>query len=294
MTNLTYGVIDVGSNSVRLLVSKDGKTINKFARVTRLSLGMTVDKTLNEDSIKRTIDALSFFKNMALNEYKVDKLFVFATAGVRYAKNKSYFLEKVKSQLDLDVDVISGEIEAEIGALGALNGSDGGFIDVGGKSTEIVAISNGKTIYKNSIEIGVVTLTEKFNQNVVDISSYCKSILEKNISSFTSFGGYFTIVGGSATTLASIVLKIKEYDFRLIDGQILTIEQVFDTVANLSKIDVLERRKHYCIQEGREDVVLSGAVLIYELMKFLKLSKIVVRDCDNLEGYLIKKVEKND
>ena len=181
MTNLTYGVIDVGSNSVRLLISKNGQTINKFAIITRLSKGLTDGGVLSEDSIKRTIDALSFLKEKAIKEYNVDELFAFATAGVRYAKNKIDFINACKRELDLDLDVVSGETEAEIGALGALSGSDGGFIDVGGKSTEIAQIKANKRFFSNSINLGVVTLYEKFLENIEYIKDYCKIVLENNI-----------------------------------------------------------------------------------------------------------------
>ncbi len=294
MTNSTYGVIDVGSNSVRLLISKNGQTINKFATITRLSLGMTEGRTLNKDAIKRTIDALSFFKDKAEKEYKVDKLFVFATAGVRYAKNKADFLRAVYNELGITVDVISGEVEAEIGALGALNGVDGGFIDMGGKSTEIVQILGGKRVFTKSMEIGVVSLCDMFNQNVEDIKSYCEKFIRDNIDLDNISTTPFVAVGGTATTLASISLGLKEYDFKAVDNTLLSLDNISDTIKKLQLVPVLDRSNIYCIQKGREDVILSGAVFYKVIMEYFNISNMRVRDCDNLEGYLIKKVGKND
>lgn len=294
MISPTRAVIDVGSNSVRLLISKNGQTINKFALVTRLSLGLTNDKVLNEDSIKRTIDALSFFKNKAVKEFNVDKIYVFATAGVRYAKNRLEFVEMVKRELELDLDVISGELEAEIGALGALNGNDGGFIDLGGKSTEIVQIVSNKHVYSKSFEIGVVTLTETFGQNVDMIRRYASEFLHNNIDKSKLNTKNFVIVGGTATTLGAITLGLKEYDFRLVDNAIVTKKDIVKIVNDLAIVPVAERSKRFCIQSGREDVILSGAVFIGELLDFLEVDKFIVRDSDNLEGYLIKKEVVND
>jgi exopolyphosphatase/guanosine-5'-triphosphate,3'-diphosphate pyrophosphatase len=290
LTNLTYGVIDVGSNSVRLLISENGQTINKFAIITRLSKGLTKDGVLSEDSIKRTIDALSFLKQKAIKEFKVDKLFAFATAGVRYAKNKIDFLNVCKSELDLDIDVVSGEIEAEIGALGALNGIDGGFIDVGGKSTEIAQIKANKRSYANSINLGVVTLYEKFLENTEYIKHYCKLVLENNIDKTKIDCKNFVIVGGTATTIASIALSLKEYDFRLVDGYFLDKKTLLKIIDNLIATPVSERSIKYCIQKGREDVIVPGAILILEIINYLSVDGLTVRDSDNLEGYLIKKV----
>ena len=291
MTNLTYGVIDVGSNSVRLLISKNGQTINKFAIITRLSKGLTDGGVLSEDSIKRTIDALSFLKEKAIKEYNVDELFAFATAGVRYANNKIDFINACKRELDLDLDVVSGETEAEIGALGALSGSDGGFIDVGGKSTEIAQIKANKRSFSKSINLGVVTLYEKFSENVEDIKKYCKLVLENNIDKTKIDCDNFVIVGGTATTIASIALSLKEYDFRLVDGYFLDKKTLLNVINKLIALPINERSIKYCIQKGREDVIVSGAILILEIMNYLSVDGLTVRDSDNLEGYLIKKVE---
>ncbi len=294
MTNKTFAVIDVGSNSVRLLISKNGKTINKLAKITRLSLGMTAQKTLSEDSIKRTIDALSFFKDLALNEYDADEIFIFATAGVRYAQNKEYFIKKVKDELDLDLDVVSGEVEAEIGALGALNGDDGGFVDLGGKSTEIAQIVSKKHVYTKSFDIGVVTLAEKFKQDANKIREYCKKFLKENVDKENITTDSFVFVGGTATTICSIVLGLKEYDFNIVDKTIISASEVYKAITDLMSTPVSERSKFFCVQVGREDVILSGAIFILEIMNYLNLDKITIRDSDNLEGYLIKKVGKND
>ena len=290
MTNLTYGVIDVGSNSVRLLISKNGQTINKFAIITRLSKGLTDGGVLSEDSIKRTINALSFLKEKAIKEYNVDELFAFATAGVRYAKNKIDFINACKRELDLDLDVVSGETEAEIGALGALSGSDGGFIDVGGKSTEIAQIKANKRSFSNSINLGVVTLYEKFSENVEDIKNYCKVVLENNIDKTKIDCDNFVIVGGTATTIASIALSLKEYDFRIVDGYFLDKKTLMSVINKLIATPINDRSIKYCIQKGREDVIVSGSILILEIMNYLSVDGLTVRDSDNLEGYLIKKV----
>lgn len=290
LTNLTYGVIDVGSNSVRLLISKNGQTINKFAIITRLSKGLTDGGVLSEDSIKRTINALSFLKEKATKDYKVDELFAFATAGVRYAKNKIDFINACKRELDLDLDVVSGETEAEIGALGALSGSDGGFIDVGGKSTEIAQIKANKRSFSNSINLGVVTLYEKFSENVEDIKNYCKLVLENNIDKTKIDCDNFVIVGGTATTIASIALSLKEYDFRIVDGYFLDKKTLLNVINKLIATPINERSIKYCIQKGREDVIVSGSIFILEIMNYLSVDGLTVRDSDNLEGYLIKKV----
>lgn len=288
MTNKITGVIDIGSNSVRLLVVNNGKTIYKNALVTRLSENMSKERILTADAMERTISALSFFRDKAY-EFSVEKLYVFATAAVRLASNKEQFLALVYNRLNINIDVISGENEAEIGLLGALNNKDGGFIDVGGKSTELAVIINGKSVYVNSFNIGIVSLREKFSQNNTKTYKYCKKFFKENLNLCKYNYLDFYAVGGTATTISAICLGLKEYDREKVDLSIVTLNQLKKVIKTLSKTPFFLRTKKFCIQKGREDVILSGSILFYALMKKLKLNKIIVRDSDNLEGYLLQK-----
>ena len=93
---MKYGVIDIGSNSVRLMINQDGKTLYKLVKITRLAEGMGDERILKAQSVDRTVSAVSFFKEKAHQE-KVAKLFVFATAAVRMAVNKDYFISELKN-----------------------------------------------------------------------------------------------------------------------------------------------------------------------------------------------------
>ena len=145
-------VIDVGSNSVRLLLSRNGVTVFKGVKVTKLAQGVLATSMLNDVAIDRTVSAIKEFCDYA-NEQGANNIFIFATAGVRQAKNGNVFVDKVKEVCGITVDVVSGGIEAKIGAIGALDGADGGLIDIGGASTEITVIKDKKTIYSKSINI---------------------------------------------------------------------------------------------------------------------------------------------
>ena len=91
---MKYGVIDVGSNSVRLMISERGRTLYKLVKTTRLSEGMGEQKILQPEAVERTVRAVSFFIDEAKRE-QVDKTFVFATAAVRRASNPEVFLQAV-------------------------------------------------------------------------------------------------------------------------------------------------------------------------------------------------------
>ena len=133
---MKISAIDVGSNSVRLMVMADGKTLYKQIETTRLAEGLANSGVLTPQAIERTARAVQMFAAASeLNGAGVPA--VFATAAVRSSSNGRQFVERVKQLTGIDVDVISGEEEAKCGILGALGRRDGGIVDLGGASTEI-------------------------------------------------------------------------------------------------------------------------------------------------------------
>ena len=142
-----FAVIDIGSNSVRLMFVADGKVLYKTLQTTRLGEGLAEKPLLKAEAIERSALAVSDFYNRAITE-GAEKVLCFATAAVRTAENRQLFLDRVSALCGLTVEVISGEEEAEIGILGALGNKDGGVIDIGGASTEIVVKKDGALLYK--------------------------------------------------------------------------------------------------------------------------------------------------
>ena len=154
-----FAVIDIGSNSVRLMFVADGKVLYKALNTTRLGEGLADKPLLKSEAIERSVVAVCDFYKKAVQE-GAEQVLCFATAAVRSAENRQVFLDKVFSACGLQIEVISGEEEAEIGILGALGNRDGGVIDIGGASTEIVVKKDGALIYKKSVNIGVVRLKD--------------------------------------------------------------------------------------------------------------------------------------
>src|SRR5699024_9599679 len=128
---MKYAVIDIGSNSVRLLLWADGRSIYKKIETTRLGGGLSQTGRQSEAAIRRTADAVAAFAREAARE-GAEKTAAFATAAVRSAENGRDFVRFVRAECGVDVDVISGEREAALGLAGALGGRDGGIVDVGG------------------------------------------------------------------------------------------------------------------------------------------------------------------
>lgn len=302
---MKIGIIDVGSNSVRLAMLADGKTLYKRLETTRLGGGLSFTGKLSAEAVERTALAISGFNSFAKAE-GAEKVLVFATAAVRSASNRRDFLDRVKELCGIEVDIISGEEEAKCGLLGALKGSDGGIIDVGGASTEVTVQCAGKVLYSKSVNIGTVRLN--------DLAGRDKDRLVKVIEEKLADYGKFKIprrichserseeshgqlpmysIGGTATTIASVKHGLKIYDPAITDGTVITLEEILQMADRILSLSVEEVREISGMEPRRADVIGGGCLLMGEVMKHFGIDKITVSESDNLEGYYMLKEGKS-
>ncbi len=280
-------VIDVGSNSVRLALLADGKTLYKRLATTRLGEGLSFSGEMSADAMDRTAHAIADFKARALAE-GAEKIYVFATAAVRSASNRAEFLERVKSLCGIEVDVISGEQEAAVGILGALKGRDGGIIDAGGASTEITVQSGGKVLYSSSVNIGVVRLHDLAGRN-------SEMLVEKISERLPEYGAFSAdcfdmyAIGGTATTIASVKHGLKVYDPAVVDGTRISAAEIGVMADRLLSLPVEEVRKIDGMDPLRADVIGGGCLLLKMIMEKFGIKEITVSESDNIEGYFMQK-----
>lgn len=284
MTKKIYGVIDVGSNSVRLMLSDGCKTLSKTVKTTRLAQGM-VDGVLQADAIERTANAVSFFYKKAKTD-GANEIYVFATAAVRSANNGHSFVRRVKDLCGADVDVVSGEDEAVLGYKGALGNNDGGVIDVGGASTEIIICKNQTKIYGKSIYLGAVKTTDECGQDFDCAKAYVKQKI--NEFGIVPKSNFYT-VGGTATSIAAMLLELEQYDAEKVNGYEITIDNLTKLTEKLYAMTVEERRLIKGLQPDRAEVIANGALILLEITKKFDIDVIKVSESDNLEGYLMIK-----
>ncbi|MBE7083596.1 MAG: hypothetical protein E7373_03220 [Clostridiales bacterium] len=283
---MLYGVIDVGSNSVRLMISNGLETISKKVKTTRLAEGMS-NGYLTANAINKTATAVCEFVSMA-KEQAVDEIYIFATAAVRVAVNSKEFLDKVYSLCKMRVDVVSGELEAQLGLLGALSGKDGGIVDVGGASSEVAVIKSGKNVYSKSIKLGAVSLKDTCGQ---DYLSSKKFVIDKISEYGKVLPSDFYAIGGTATSIASIFLECEPYDPKKINGFKISAKDLSSLTLKLYKMSVQERQKLKGLQPERAEVIAGGALILLEIMNKIGVDYVTVSESDNLEGYLAKKME---
>lgn len=283
---MKYAVIDIGSNSVRLMLVANGKVLYKRLNTTRLGEGLASCALLKREGIVRTANAVAAFYQTAKDE-GAEKTYAFATAAVRTAENGGEFIQRVKGLCGLSVEVVSGEKEAELGILGALGKSDGAVIDMGGASCELAVKAGGEIIYKKSVDIGVVRLKDECGRDKIKLAQAALRATEK-------YGETPKIkavhaIGGTATTLGALALGLSEYNGERVTGTEITQEQLQKISDKLLNTPVEEIAKLPCMPKGRADVIAGGAFALATIMQKLGIEKMIVSDSDNLEGYAIEK-----
>ena len=282
----TFAVIDIGSNSVRLMLLADGNVLYKRLETTRLGEDIAKTGILKPEAITRTAAAVARFFAQAKAE-GASEVVAFATAAVRAATNGQAFVDRVYELCWLEVDVISGDKEAEIGILGALGQADGAVVDIGGASTELIVKSQGRLVYKKSIPIGVVRLKDECGRE----ENALKARIQKALADFDDAPKLQSVcaIGGTATTLAAQGLGLQEYSSKAVTGFRMPYEKLLALHKKLSALSITEIEKLPCMPKGRADVLTGGSTLLCMLMQKLGVQELMVSDRDNLEGYAIQK-----
>ncbi len=278
---LPVGIIDIGSNSVRLMFT-DGIFIKKNLITTRLGGGFLSDGSLSAGSMLVTVNAVKELKELAL-KMGAKQVFAFATAAVRRAKNQSEFIGLIRDACSFDLDVVSGDMEAKLAVLGALKAQKGAVIDVGGASTEI-AFSNGESIYfKHSYNVGAVTLSAE--------TSGCEGSIEKRLSEIIKINDNYVennvlAIGGTATSLGAISLGLTEYDSERVHGCYISKNQLIDIKDLLYGLEPKDICKKFAIDKKRAEIIAGGASIFLSVLNAYGLNGFTVSESDNLEGYL--------
>jgi exopolyphosphatase/guanosine-5'-triphosphate,3'-diphosphate pyrophosphatase len=285
---MKIAIIDIGSNSVRLMLWSDGKTLYKRLITTRLGQGVAQTGMLCDDAITRTKNAIAQHVATALKD-GAEQVFAFATEAVRASKNGSQFVGLVKDELGIEIDVLSGEEEALMGVTGAVEGTDGASVDIGGASAELTVKKHGEIVYSKSVPLGVVRLKDRAGRD--------KALLQKIIDEETEKYGdisHFNVplyaIGGTATTLSAVNQRLETYMPEKVHLSTLTYTQIENLTDVFLTADVQEIKAMKGMAEGRADVIGGGSLLLLKIMQKFGVDKVIVSESDNLEGYLKRKI----
>lgn len=283
-------VIDVGSNSVRLMLMADGNVLYKTLLTTRLGEGIAFTPRLKQEAITRTAAAVGSFLDRAAAEGAACT-YVYATAAVREAENGADFVSLVQRLYGISIDVLSGEEEAETGIDGALFCADGALLDVGGASTELAIKEGNRIVYKKSVPLGVVKLKDVCARDRAAILSQCKihAPLFDDAAEYLARAKALVAIGGTATTLAALSKNLTVYDARQVTGTFISTQKLSSLAQDLLSMPVEEIENLPCVSPKRADVIGGGAAWLSVLSNRFQKGGVTVSDADNLEGYARKK-----
>ncbi|SCZ76121.1 Ppx/GppA phosphatase family protein [Acidaminobacter hydrogenoformans] len=297
-------IIDMGSNSIRLLLAElnDGKLVGaeKLLRMTRLGAGVDQDGVLRQDTMDATIEAILEFKNLAADGGYV-LLGAFATSAVREAGNGEAFAKRVERETGVTVEVVSGDEEAALGFQGVLAGlARPGrvlVIDIGGGSAELILGDPGGIFKKVSLPMGAVRMTERWLKSDPPAAQEMESLRADVLAQLEPWR-YFAAdfqpaaavgIGGTATTLGAIELEMEAYDRERIQGFELSAQALDRMILRLAGMTLDYRRQVPGLQPKRADIIVAGALVLETILKFFDMNGYSVSDYDNLEGLLVSK-----
>ncbi len=297
---MRYAVVDIGTNSIRLMIARvsEGCVVSemKTLRTIRLGEGMVDEKRINDAALERAKSTLIEYKEISKSHRAQDNFYCFATSAVREAVNRNEFIDFIRKECGIEVEIISGDSEAILGFAGSVRGR-GGMFDIGGGSTEIMIGTLEDIKFMKSFGIGTVKCLQMFpGADMADQNAYRKAHkLARNIFNEIphTHNVEFTGIGGSATALAAIDLGLAEYLPELIQGHRITLEGARRLCRMLERMTKEERKSIIGLEEKRADVIVFGAIILLEFMEAVSAASIIVSDSDNQEGYLAMKLGKH-
>ncbi len=282
---MNYATIDIGTNTVLLLISNYPplKILCDEARITRLGEGLHQQPFFIEKAQERTLAALKTYKEICTKQ-KVVTIIAVGTAAFRKAKNAPQFIDRVEKETGIRIQIISGEEEARLSYLSAkkdFSTYENLFVlDIGGGSTEIISKEGGV-----SLDLGAVVMTERIvrhdppteeevQQMVEEVDQKVGTIQKPHTHNIPTLVG----LAGSVTTLSAIKQKLAIWDGSKVQGSRLTQEDIQTMIDLFRKTTVAEKSKIPGMVAGREDTILVGSLILQKVMEKLGVSEVIVSD----------------
>lgn len=286
---MKLAIIDIGSNSVRLLLAtyenNEWRYEPKQLWTTRLGQRNT-DGTLRAESMEVSYQAFTDIQKIA-NEYGADYCFGFATSAVREAANGLAFMERINKYCPMKWRILSGDEEAMYGFYGALGNQleDGRHyttIDIGGGSTELALGNKNGVYWSRSYPVGAVRLQSMSDEGPQRVWEETRFLWDPMM--IEGEFGEFIGIGGTLTTLAAIDLGLAHYDGTKVQGHKLSRETVEGIIMKLRYMSRDERLQVKGLPAGRADIIVTGAEILTSFMDSYEVPHVFVSDQDGMEA----------
>ena len=290
-SEVPIGIIDIGSNSIRLVIYEGEGRIPSilFNEKIMAGLGKGLGKTglLDADAVARTLSALARFRRLA-EDMGVAKLRTVATAAVRDASNGPDFIARL-AEIGLPVELLPGTAEASLaghGVLAAIPDADGIVGDLGGGSLELVGVSNGEVGQGVSIPFGVLRLSQMKLGSARALDRALAKALGKVGWKGTGEGKPFYMVGGSWRALARLHQTLTDYPLPIVHQYVMGPSEGQRLVRALGQLDPKRIKAVGGISSSRVNSLGDAAMLLAALSRRLNPSALIVSAYGLREGLL--------
>lgn len=310
-----FAALDLGTNNCRLLIARPEGTdfviVDAFSRIVRLGEGMTSTGRISQAAMDRAVDALAICADK-LRRRRVLLSRAVATEACRRAENGIEFVDRVRSETGIRLDIITAQEEARLAVLGChqlLSAGDGPALifDIGGGSTELVLLDDrsGEPVILDwqSVPWGVVSLTEAERHDSDDeaarIAAYegMRGRVRDSIRAFAAridqhwparSDASLRLLGtsGTVTTLASLFLDLPSYDRSQIDGLNVATSDMRAVCRKLAQLSLSQREQLACVGRERADLVVAGCAVLEEICDIWPAPALDVADRGIREGVL--------
>ncbi|MBC8719209.1 Ppx/GppA phosphatase family protein [Ochrobactrum sp. Marseille-Q0166] len=318
-----YAALDLGTNNCRLLIASPTRpgqfrVVDAFSRIVRLGEGLSSTGRLSDQAMQRAIEALKICHDK-LAARKIRRSRLIATEACRSASNGEEFLERVRTETGLELEIVDRQTEARLAVSGCgtlvTRETDAVVLfDIGGGSSEIALIDVSQRrsprlaehiMAWTSLPVGVVTLAERFGGRDVTQQSFdamvghvtelLSGFAERNSLGNLATSSRFHLLGtsGTVTTLAGIHLGLERYDRRRVDGMWMGANEVTQMTQRLLSWDFEARVANPCIGSDRADLVLAGCAILDAIRNVWPSEKLLVADRGLREGILTELMSRD-
>jgi exopolyphosphatase / guanosine-5'-triphosphate,3'-diphosphate pyrophosphatase len=299
---MSVAVIDMGTNSTRLLVTELGggkpREIVRRSTVTRLGRGVETSGQLATEAMDGVCDVLAGYLELAA-AHSPAKLRALATSAVRDADNGGAFIAELRERFALDAEVIDGETEARLTYRGATAGRRLAgrtlVVDIGGGSTElVVGEPDGSLRFHESLQLGVVRHGERFllsdPPGPEELETLGRSVNEELEAARVRYDGpppeHAIAVAGTPTSMAAIELGLDAADYGAdaVEGHVLELESLQRHLGRLASMPLAERREVRGLDPDRAPTIVAGLVILIGSMHAFGLKRVEVSENDVMLG----------
>ena len=273
-----YASIDVGTNTVLMLVAERSadawQPIVEREAITRLGRGVDRTRHLAVESIDATVNALTTFAAEA-RALGAAQIVTTATSAARDATNGAVFLAAARARAGLEIEILAGDEEARLSfaAAWADFGGDQPLIvlDIGAGSTEVIYGRGATLDFRRSFSLGSVRLFERFGSDLGALRGQVRGAFSPLPA--PPPGARFVAVAGTATSLSGVCRGRVD-----VHGDVMTREEVIETVARLLSLSLEERTRLPGLSPQRADVILAGAIIFDEAMRSFGATEVTISD----------------